>query len=179
MTGIVAAFAGINGSVNVLYTAGLYRTGIGADQSPITVSESSQFGAASYNYTWIGYYRPATTGSVSLSLQCPYQEYQDGFPTNWGGGGNSTGRLWFGSIAISGFNNSNANITAVNTTSSTSISMVAGNYYPIRINWQTTLPYTTSGTFNTRFFWAESSITFSAAGSSTVSVWYNGRTNGF
>ena len=180
MTGIAVAFAGINAAPNVLYTAGLYNTTLSAaDQSPITASATSQFGSTSVNYTWIGYYRAATTGSVSLSLACPYQEFIDGSPGFWGGGGSSVGRLWFGATAVSGFNNSNTNITATNTTSSTSVSVSNGNYYPIRINWQTSLPYDQEGFFNINTYWATSSITFSAGGSSSVSVWYNSRTNGF
>ena len=180
MTGISAAFVGINGSVNVFYTAGLYNTSVSAsDQSPITSSASSQFGPTSLNYTWIGYYRPGTTGSVSLSLQCPYTEFVDGSQEFWGGGGNSVGRLWLGPTAVSGFNNSNANVTATNGTSSGSVSVVSGNYYPIRINWQSTLPYDQRGFFNIDTYYAQSSITFLAGGSSSVSVWYNGRTNGF
>lgn len=180
MTGISAAFVGINGSVNVLYTAGLYNTSASAaDQSPITSTASSQFGPTNLNFTWIGYYRASTTGSVTLSLQCPYTEFIDGSPSVWGGGGNSVGRLWLGPNAVSGFTNGNANVTATNGTGSGSVSVVSGNYYPIRINWQSTLPYEQDGIFNIDTYYAQSSITFLAGGSSSVSVWYNGRTNGF
>jgi GLEYA domain len=180
MTGIAAAFVGITAAPNVLYTAGLYNTSLAsADQSPITASGSSAGGAISLNYTWIGYYRANTTGSVSLSLQCPYTEFVDGSQQFWGGGGSSVGRLWFGTTAVSGFTNGNANITATNNTASSSVSVANGNYYPIRINWQTSLPYDEEGFFNIDEYYAQSSITFLAGGSSSVSVWYNSRTNGF
>jgi hypothetical protein len=180
MTGIAAAFVGITAAPNVLYTAGLYNTSLtSADQSPITASASSAGGATSRNYTWIGYYQANSTGSVSLSLQCPYTEFVDGSQQSWGGGGSSVGRLWFGSTAVSGFTTSNANITATNGTASASVSAVSGNYYPIRIDWQTSLPYDEEGFFNPDIYYAQSSITFLAGGSSSVSVWYNGRTNGF
>jgi len=178
MTGIVVAFAGIN-ATNLTYANGLYNTTLSlVDTTPITASATSQFGATSVNYTWIGYYRANTTGSVSLSLACPYQEIVDGSFSPWGGGGSSVGRLWFGSNAVSGFNNSNANITATNTTASASVSVVSGTYYALRINWQTSLPYD-SDFFDD--YWATSSITFLSSGSSNVNalVWYNSRTNGF
>jgi len=80
MSGIMAAVAG--GTQNVIYAAGLYNTSTGVDPSPVDFSASSGlFGPAlSYNYTWIGYYRPAATGTVTLGLATSYIEYL----TNYG-----------------------------------------------------------------------------------------------
>lgn len=185
MTGIVAALTGTTGP-NVLWTAGLYRTGssAGADTSPINTSGNSASGAVSYNYTWVGYYRPNVTGSVTLGLQCPYQEYINGIPSAWGGGGSSVGYLWFGQVAISGYNSGNYTIYANDTNGSSTLSVISGIYYPIRITWSTSLPYSydPGGIFeDPTTYSAQSSITFTSAGSSSVSglIWYNGRTNGF
>ena len=74
MTGILAAVAG--GTQNVIYAAGLYNVSLSAAaQSPIAVSGSSASGAVTYNYSWIGYYKPTSTGSTTLSLATAYTEY--------------------------------------------------------------------------------------------------------
>jgi hypothetical protein len=181
MSGIMAAVAG--GTQNVIYAAGLYNTTLGVDTTPITASGSSFTGAVSYNYTWIGYYRPATTGSVTLGLQCPYTEYRSpGGQTSWGGGGNSIGYMWIGNTARSGFNSGNAIITANDSTATSVQSLTAGLYYPVRINWTTSLPYFFDDNFFQDYtYYAESSLTFTVNGSSSVSglVWYNRLTNGF
>ena len=185
MTGIVAALTGTTGP-NVLWAAGLYRTGssTGVDTSPITASGNSASGYASYNYTWVGYYRPNVTGSVVLGLQCPYQEYIDSYPSDWGGGGSSVGYLWFGAVAVSGYNSGNYTVYANNGNGSFTVPVVSGIYYPIRITWSTALPYYyyPGDRFSDPITYsAQSSITFTSAGSSSVSglIWYNGRTNGF
>ncbi len=181
MSGIMAAVAG--GTQNVIYAAGLYNTTLGVDTTPITASGSSFTGAVSYNYTWIGYYRPASTGSVTLGLQCPYTEYVDpGGQTSWSGAGTSLGYMWIGNTAKSGYNSSNAIITASKTTGTSVQSLTAGLYYPVRINWTTSLPYFFDDNFFTDYtYYAESSLTFTVNSSSTVSglVWYNSLSNGF
>ena len=73
MSGIMAAVAG--GTQNIVYLAGLYNSSVGsADTSPIDFSTNSSGGSVSYNYTWAGYYRPASTGVVTLGLSTSYQE---------------------------------------------------------------------------------------------------------
>lgn len=181
MSGIMAAVAG--GTQNVIYAAGLYNNTLGVDTTPITASGSSFSGAVSYNYTWIGYYRPATSGGVTLGLACPYTEYVDpGGAIDWGGGGNSVGYMWIGNTAKSGYNSGNAIIAATNTTGTSVQTLTAGLYYPVRINWTTSLPYTTNTiSFQTYTYYAQSSLTFTVNGSSGVSglVWYNTLSNGF
>jgi len=190
MTGVVAAIAGSSGP-NILWSSGLYNTGTGADLSPITASGSSVNGATNINYTWIGYYRPSVTGAVAVGLQCPYTEYLDvipnfGSPTtyqyNWGGGGNSVGYVWIGSTAVSGYSAGNANVGASNSSNSANVSLNAGLYYPIRINWSTSLPYMYDSNVGDDYkYYATSSITLTIGGTSSISglVFYNGRTNGF
>ena len=187
MTGIMAAVAG--GTQNVIYAAGLYNIGQGVDTSPIEYSATSSGGALSYNFTWIGYYRPASTGTVTLGLATSYQEFVQSIGYyNWGGGGFTVAYLWFGNTAISGFNTGNASITSNNSLGTFSPSLVAGIYYPIRINLIMSLPYD-SEAYQWRFFpfpayypgWAEGSFNFQQNGSTNVSdrIWYNTRTNGF
>lgn len=172
MSGMMAAVA--SNAVNAIYSAGLYRVGSGVDTSPISASGTSVDGEVSYNYTWIGYYKPSTTGNVTWGLSTPYQE----LPSNWGGGGYSLGYLWYGSTAITGFNADNATLTSNDSTTSTVVSLTQGVYYPFRLNWQTNLP------FDLGFFvndYATSSFGFTSNGSSTVTnlIYYNDLTNGF
>lgn len=168
MSGMMAAVA--SNAVNAIYSAGLYRVGSGVDTSPISASGTSVGGPVTYNYTWIGYYKPATTGNVTWGLATPYQE----FPFNWSGSGYSRGYLWYGSTAISGFNTGNATLTSDDSTTSIVVSLTQGVYYPFRLNWQTDLPNSTS-------FYATSSFGFTSNGSSVVTnlIYYNSLTNGF
>ncbi len=188
MSGIMAAIAG--STQNVIYAAGLYNSSVGSvDTSPIDFSSNSSGGSQSFNYTWAGYYRPASTGSVTLGLSTSYQEVVQnlGF-FNWGGGGFVVAYFWLGQNAISNPQVGNANITSNNNTSSYSPSLVAGIYYPIRINMIVSLPYDSQaydrgiGRFP-RYYagWANGSFNFQQNGSTTVTdrIWYNTKTNGF
>jgi hypothetical protein len=171
MTGIMAAVAGT--SQNIIYAAGLYNTTTGVDQSPIngSVNNFNTGTTVTRNYTWIGYFTPASDSTVSLSLQTT--------ATTGGGFGDSastTGRLWLGATAKSGFTDGNANITATgNQTVSASFPMLLGVTYAIRIQWVGS--YTT-GSFGDS---SSGSLTFLAAGSSNVTnrIFYNSITNGF
>ena len=171
MTGIMAAVAGT--SQNIILAAGLYNTSTGVDLSPITgsVDNFSTNTTVTRNYTWLGYFTPASTATVSLSLQT----------TAFTGGGfgdsaSTTGRLWLGATAQSGFTDGNANITASgNQTVSANFPMVLGVQYAIRIQWV--------GSYTVGFFGtsASGSLTFLASGSSNVTnrIFYNSLTNGF
>ncbi len=172
MTGIMAAVAGT--SQNIIYAAGLYNTSTGVDQSPIngSVNNFNLSTTVTRNYTWIGYFTPASDATVSLSLQTT--------ATTGGGGGDSastTGRLWLGATAKSGFTDGNANITATgNQTVSANFPMLSGVRYAIRIQWV--------GSYTVGGFGGESasgSLTFLASGSSNVTnrIFYNSLTNGF
>lgn len=165
MTGIVAA---ISGSIpNIVYASGLYGP-FGVDPVPITASATNQ---SNIVYNWIGYYRPAVSGSTSFSVTATWTSgYNAG--TQY-----SIGYLWLGNTAISGYNSGNANVTANNNTASTNISVTAGLYYPIRYQWSANVPlvfdfllnsYNTTGNFS-----------ISIAGSTTPALFYNSVTNGF
>lgn len=189
MTGIVAAAASI--SSGLTFGAGLYRTlpSGTVDVSPIDVpTQSSRFsGTVSFSYEWIGYLQGIATTSIQLGANCPYQEYVDFWdlppsPSNWGGGGNSTCRIWTGATARSGFNDGNLTAFIENNSGAVALSVAAGVYYPMRIQWSTTLPYNQSGSgFFTNFRWAESSFYFQINSSDAVSgqIFYNTQTNGF
>jgi hypothetical protein len=86
-----------------------------------------------------------------------------------------------GNTAKSGYNAGNANVTASNTTASTNISVVAGQYYPIRLQWDANL---TSGSFFNGFFFqnytTSGALSLSIAGVTTpILLYYNSLTNGF
>jgi hypothetical protein len=166
MSGIMTAMVGTVTASSIIYGAGLYNTTTGVNLSPITGSATNIV----VEQTWIGYFKATTTGSVTLSIQTTRS-------AGSGGGSASTdGRLWFGDIAKSGFNDSNNNIYASgNQTTNTAFSVANGVYYPIRIRW--------NGTYDEGFFGSNSSgsITFFVAGSSNVSdkIFYNILSNGF
>jgi hypothetical protein len=163
MTGIMAAIAG--GTQNIIYAAGLYGPS-GVDPVPITSSGNSPI---TLSRTWVGYYRPAVTASTNFSVTATWTSgYNDG--TQY-----SFGYLWLGSIAISGFNQSNTNVTANDNTASTNISVVAGQYYPIRLLWDANL---TSG-FEPFFYTTSGAFSLSIAGSTSPTLFYNSLTNGF
>lgn len=166
MTGIMVALAG--GAQNIVYASGLYGPS-GVDLVPITSSGASP---TTFTRTWIGYYRPATTASTNFSVTATWTStYSDGSQS-------SIGYLWLGNTAKSGYNSGNANVTANDNTASTNISVVAGQYYPIRLQWDANLtsgftpffgdPYSTSG-----------ALSLSIAGSTTPALFYNSLTNGF
>lgn len=184
MSGIIAAVAGTG--QNVIYANGLFNTTYGVELSPIDIgTQSSQGGAVSLTYQWIGYYKPSTSASVQLGAVCNYAEYYSSggtFPYNWGGGGNSTCYIWTGNTAKSGYNGSNYTALIQNGTGGGNFGAQANSYVPIRIQWSCSLPqqYQTFG-FTTYNFFAQANFTFTIAGSSSVSglIWYNTLTNGF
>jgi hypothetical protein len=166
MTGIMAAVAG--GVIGLDYASGLYGPA-GVDPVPITSFGNSP---TTFTRTWIGYYRPAVTASTSFSVTATWtSSYSDGAQY-------SRGYLWLGNTAKSGFNQGNAIVTANDNTITTNLSVVAGQYYPIRLQWDANLtsgfdpffdnPYTTSGAFS-----------LSIAGSTSPALFYNTFTNGF
>ena len=167
MSGIMAAMAGST-RPNIIYADGLFNTTTGVDLSPITASAEN---VGTITRTWIGYFLPASTATVTLSLQTTRDQ---GFGTF----ASTVGRLWLGSNAVSGFTDGNANITATNNqTASTNFAMTQGVYYPVRIRWDG--EYFEGGGFFGGD--ASGSITFLAAGSSNVTnrIFYNTLTNGF
>jgi len=166
MSGITAAAAG--NTQNIVYTAGLYGPS-GADQSPI--SDSGSDNNVAFTREWIGYYKPATTGSISFGLTTTWTS-DDG-----SNGQYSTGYVWIGNVAKSGYNSGNALLSSNNNTGSGSTSLIAGQYYPIRIQWNAYLPFD-GGFFG---FNTSGNMSFTGEGSTNVSgkIFYNSLSNGF
>jgi hypothetical protein len=155
MSGIMCAV--VSATQNIVYTAGLFRVGVGADQSPITLSRNRTDVEATD--VWIGYFRPASS-VVELGLR-----------TTRNNGGVVTGRLWLGSNAIQG-DLATANIVVSNNNTATnSFTLVGGQYYPIRITW----------TYDLRGIGESGSIEFQVNSSTNVTnrIFYNSLSDGF
>ena len=142
MTGILAAAAGV--SPNVIYAAGLYGP-FGSTNFTISSSGTSQFsGSITINYTWLGYLRPASTGTNTITINSVWDQFTGSSSgtrnADWGGSPSSVSFVWVGSNAIAG-NTGAANAVSNNGSASYSPSLTAGIYYPFRYNWQAYLPY--------------------------------------
>jgi hypothetical protein len=182
MTGIVAAIAAAGG---LIYASGLYGP-FGADALPATASDTSQTSSTTItiNYTWLGYLRPSISGTNTLTINSVYSQFTDSFSgprvaTSTFGSPSSVSRIWLGSLAISGFTTGNANATSNNGTATYSPTLAANTNYPVRYQWQATLPW--SATAYQQFFeffpgWTNGSCSFSV---SNGAGFYNSVTNGF
>jgi hypothetical protein len=149
---------------NIVYASGLYGPS-GVDQAPINGSASND--NTPQSLTWIGYFRPTSTGSNSFSISATWSS-DDPFEGQY-----SRAYVWVGALARSGYTTGNALASANNSTGSGSTSLVAGQYYPIRVQWDYYLP------FNSSFFTG-----FDSSGSFSLTppggtYWYNIKTNGF
>ena len=166
----------------VTYTAGLYRTTYSgyhnenpsffATATPQTfgsnpstsvqttsITEPSSDDGSSFSVQWLGYFKPTTTQTYTLYISSDDGSY-----------------LWIGSNALSGFTTANANINNGgahgNQESYGTVSLTAGTYYPIRMQFGEigggdvfTFNYSTS--------------TISKTTNVTGLVFYNSSTNGF
>jgi hypothetical protein len=171
MTGIMSAIVGTG--QNIIYVPGLvlrqysgyagtntaffdsatpFNTSINA--APVGVSYS---GSSNLSALWTGYYRPGSTGTSTFTVLPSYDDAQN---YNY---------FWLGSTARSGYSAGNAQIAG---SGSTSISLLAGHYYPVRIQ----LAYDGNSGF---FQDPELSFTLLINGSSSYSVFYNSLTQGF
>jgi len=176
----MAAAAGV--SPNVIYAAGLYGP-FGPANFTITSSGTSQGGSSqSINYTWIGYLRPASTGTNTINITSVWDQFTSSFfgtvNQDWGGSPSSISYLWVGSNAIAG-NTGAANQVSNNNTTTYSPSLTAGIYYPFRYNWQAFLPYNPVAftQFGTDFpGWTTGNCSVAV---SNGSGFYNTKTNGF
>ena len=167
MSGIMTAIAG--GTLNIVYASGLYGPS-GVDPVPITSSGASP---TTFTRTWIGYYRPASTASTNFSVTATWTStYGDGSQS-------SIGYLWLGNTARSGYNSGNANVTANDNTASTNISVIAGQYYPIRLQWDATLTSGVEPFFPFNSYSTSGALSLSIAGSTSPALFYNSLTNGF
>ena len=163
----MAAIAG--GTLNIIYTSGLYGPS-GVDLVPINSSANSP---TTFNRTWIGYYRPATTASTNFSVTSTWSStYSDGNQA-------SIAYLWLGSLAISGYSVFNANVASNDNTTSVNISVVAGQYYPIRYQWYANLTSGIEPFFPFNSYSTSGAFSMSIAGSTTPALFYNSLTNGF
>jgi len=176
----MAAAVGV--SPNVIYAAGLYGP-FGPANFTITSSGTSIGGSSqSINYTWLGYLRPDSTGTNTITISSVWDQFTSSFfgtvNQNWGGSPSSISYVWVGSNAIAG-NTGAANQVSNNSTITYSPSLTAGIYYPFRYNWQAFLPYNPFAfeQFGTDFpGWTTGNCSVSVSNGSGV---YNTKTNGF
>lgn len=176
----MAAVAGV--SPNVIYAAGLYGP-FGPANFTISSDGTSIGGSSiSINYTWIGYLRPASTGTNTITINSVWDQFTNSFfgtrNADWGGSPSSVSYVWVGSNAIAG-NTGAANQVSNNSTTTYSPSLTAGIYYPFRYNWQAFLPYSATAYFDGFSFypgWTTGNC-FVSVGNGTG--FYNTKTNGF
>lgn len=173
MSGIMAAAGGA--VPNVIYVPDLLRevksgyangnvnffvapVTTGYNASPITRNYTND--APDQSVQWTGYLRPSSSGSIAFALSATGDTF---LAYNY---------FWLGPKAISGFSAGNADITNFSGTSSTNLSVTAGQYYPLRIQMAYFNEVTPGGgTFM--------DFSFSVNGSTSVSVFYNSLTGGF
>ena len=171
MTGIMSAVIGT--AQNIIYTPGLIlrqysgyagtNTAFFDSATPFNTSVNaapagvSYSGSADRSALWTGYYRPAATGASNFTVSPSFDD-----ATNYN-------YFWLGNSARSGYSAGNAQIVG---SGSTSISLLAGHYYPIRIQ----LAYDGDSGF---FDDPELFFTLLVNGSSSYSVFYNSLTQGF
>lgn len=188
MTGILAAVGAINS--NLTFGAGLYRTlpSGAVDTSPISVpDQSSEFATVNLTYEWQGWLLGLANTSIQLGASCPYTEYYSvnggtDIPFVWDGGGNSSCSIWTGTTARSGYNSSNRTAYIENGSGAVAFPVVINTYYPIRVQWSTSLPrIVDQGFFSTTRYFAISSFDLQINGTNAVNgqIFYNTQTNGF
>ena len=85
-----------------------------------TISEPSSDDGTNFSVQWLGYFKPTTTETYTLFISSDDGSY-----------------LWIGANAISGFSTANSTINNggahSNTERSATVSLTAGVYYPIRM----------------------------------------------
>jgi hypothetical protein len=171
MTGIMSAVVGTG--QNIIYVPGLVRrqyfgyagtnTAFFDNASPFATdinsapAQVSYSGSGNFSVLWVGYYRPASAGNSTFTVSPSFSD------------ANNYNYLWVGSQAKSGYNSGNARIVG---SGSASVSLLAGHYYPIRIQ----LAYDGQGGF-----FDDPSLFFNLVinGSTSYSVFYNSLTTGF
>jgi hypothetical protein len=161
MTGIMSAIAG--NAQNIVYASGLYGP-TGVDQAPINGSDLNN--SVVQSKTWIGYFRPTAGGSNSFGISAAWTS------DDTGEGQYSRAYVWVGALALSGYTTGNALAAADNSSGSGSATLVAGQYYPIRVQWNYYFP------FDGGFFGFDTSGSFSLTPPSGT-YWYNTKSNGF
>ena len=123
------------------------------------ISEPSSDDGSNFSVQWLGYFKPTTTETYTLYISSDDGSY-----------------LWIGANALSGFTTANANINNGGAHGSvevsTTISLTAGTYYPIRMQFGE-IGGGDVFTFN------YSTPTISKTTNVTGLVFYNPTTNGF
>jgi hypothetical protein len=174
--------SGINITPDITYTAGLYKTtysGYFADvpsffatatpttygSNPSTsvqttaISEASSDDGSNFSCQWLGYFLPSTTETYTFFTSSDDASY-----------------VWIGSNALSGFTTANAVVNNGGAHGvqerSGSVSLTAGVYYPIRIQFGEA-----SGGDSLTFNYSTPTITKTTT--VTGKVFYNPATNGF
>jgi hypothetical protein len=170
MTGIMSA--GIGSGQNVIYVPGTVQkfyfgyagTNTGffdsqspfatqIDNAPLNYSNSSD---NSFSVLWQGYFRPTVTGTATFTLSISLDD------------ADNYNFLWIGPAARGGYSAGNA---LINGFGSGNVSVIAGQYYPLRLQ----LAYDGDGGFFDDPF-----ISFNLLinGSTSYSVFYNSLTTG-
>ena len=123
------------------------------------ISEPSSDDGSNFSVQWLGYFKPTTTETYTLYISSDDGSY-----------------LWIGANALSGFTTANANINNGGAHGSvevsTTISLTAGTYYPIRMQFGE-IGGGDVFTFN------YSTPTITKTTNVTGLVFYNPTTNGF
>ena len=124
-----------------------------------SITEPSSDDGSSFSVQWLGYFKPTTTQTYTLYISSDDGSY-----------------LWIGANALSGFTTANANINNGgahgNQESYGTVSLTAGTYYPIRMQFGE-IGGGDVFTFN------YSTPTISKTTNVTGLVFYNSSTNGF
>lgn len=178
----MTAVAG-SSSEAVLYTLGLYGPS-GADPLPATGTSTSIGGSTvTVNRTWIGYLRPLSTGTQTLTINSVWDQLHGSFSgtvnENWGGSPNSRSYIWVGATAESGYTTGNANAASNNGSDTYTPSLTAGVNYAVRYQWTATLPYSTTAYFDGFSFWPGWTTGSCSFSTSNGVGYYNSLTNGF
>jgi len=144
-----------NDDVNWFATATLQ-----GDVNQLTQINSFTSSADNYSWQWLGYFRASTTENYTFYTNSDDASY-----------------LWIGANALAGFTTANANVNnggphAPIEITSSPVSLIAGTYYPIRIQFGET----GGGDIITVNF---SSATISKTTNGLGYYYYNPATNGF
>ena len=124
-----------------------------------TAPATQSWSDGDYSGLWMGYYRPVSSGIATFNINISGSRY------------NSVSYLWIGSTAISGYASNNA-LIAASGGGSAGTNLLAGIYYPIRIQ----VGYEDDSGILTD---SDLSFTLTVNGSTSYPVFYNSLTQGF
>jgi len=140
-------------------TPGTFGTNPATSVQTTAISESGNDDGSNFSVQWLGYFKPTTTQTYTFFISSDDGSY-----------------LWIGPNALSGFSTSNANVNNGgahgNQEVSGTVSLTAGTYYPIRMQFGEI-----GGGDVFSFNYSTSTITKTT--NVTGLVFYNSLTNGF